>query len=132
MQHYFCFIFLPMKPLHFQFGLLHLHPINGGIFSLCIPPCRRCHNLWWPSCLLPCFCCSLCPCRSPIGSSSMGKNGMKHPSSCTFIHSSCSSDFVLRKSRPLMPWTIQRLGWTTEAIILLFSLTFCGFCILSK
>lgn len=39
--------------------------------------------------------------------------------------------FVLLKSRPLMPWTIQHLGWTKEIISLLFSLTFCGFCILS-
>lgn len=132
MQHYFSCIFLPIKSWHFQSRLLYLYPIKSGIFSLCIFPCRRGHNLWCPSCLLPCFCCScLCPSWSPMDSSPMGKSGMKHPSSCAFIHSSCSSDFALLKFRPLMLWTIQYLGWTIEAISLLFSLPFWGFCILS-
>lgn len=55
----------------------------------------------------------------------------KHLSSYMVIHSSCSSDFVLLKSRPLILWTIQHLGWIVKAISLLFSLILRGIWILS-
>lgn len=40
---------------HYIFNLDYLYLIKRGIFSLCISPCRRGHNLWRPSRLLPCF-----------------------------------------------------------------------------
>ena len=77
MQHSFSFIFLLIKPLHFQFGHLYLYPVKTGIFSLYISPRKSSHSPWWFSCLLPHSCCWLCPCRPPMGSSPISKNRMK-------------------------------------------------------
>lgn len=132
MQHYFSFIFLLMKPLHFQFGLLYLYPVNRGIFSLYISPRRSSHNSWWFSCLFPCFCCSwLCPCRPPMSSSSMDKSRMK------------TSIFLCGHSFFLLFWLCPSQIQTTDALnnstlrlnyksnLLLFSLILCGIQILN-
>lgn len=123
-------IFLLMKPLHFQFGLLYLYPVNKGVFSLRISPCliiRGGFHAFFQAFVFPdCAQVSL-----PWVLHLWARVEWKQESFYTVIHSSCSSDIVLLKSRPLMPWTIQHFKVELLKQSLFFFLYSCGIWILS-
>lgn len=125
-----CSITFPLYSLswnHYIFNLdsFYLYPVKRGIVRLHISPCRSSHNSWCFSCLLPCFCVLDCAYVSLVWVlHPWARVEWKYDSSYTVTHSSSSSDFVLLKSRPLMPWTIQHLGWTIKAISIFLIL--CG------